>query len=50
MLWKIGKVGKDQTIDFAAEELRRYLLRIDTNSEVAILSFNRILPQLQDVL
>lgn len=50
MLWKIGKIGKDQTIDFAAEELRHYLLKIDGNAEVAILSFNRLLPHLQDVL
>ena len=50
MRWKIAKIGKDQTIAFAAEELRHYLMIVDDQAEVAIMAFDSCLPELKDVL
>ena len=50
MLWKLAKIGNNQTIAFAAEELRHYLCAADEKAEVAIFSFETYVPQLSNVL
>lgn len=50
MHWKIAKIGKDQTIAYAADELRRCLMRMDSGAEVTILSFVTYIPEILDVL
>lgn len=50
MVWKIAKAGRDQTIAFAADELKKYAARMDSALEIAILSFPRFDEKLTDVL
>ena len=50
MRWKIAKIGNDQTVAFAAEELRRYLIRMDAQTEVAILAFDSFVSDLKNIL
>lgn len=39
MLWKIAKAGNDPVLDFAAQELYRCLNTMDTDADVAILTY-----------
>ncbi len=50
MLWKICKAGRDQTVAFAAEELKKYLERMDDELEIAILSCPEYSASVRDVL
>ena len=50
MRWKIAKIGDDQTIAFAAEELRHYMMQMDKQAEIAILAFGSYITGLKDVL
>ncbi|MDY3286619.1 MAG: DUF4838 domain-containing protein [Eubacteriales bacterium] len=50
MVWKLAKAGTDPTIAFAADELKKYLSRMDGALEIAILSFPRFDEALTDVL
>jgi len=50
MLWKIAKAGRDQTIAFAAQELKRYIETMDETQEVAILRYDAYRKDIQDVL
>lgn len=50
MLWKIAKVGNDQTISYAADELRRCLMTMDANIETSILQFQDFSSNVPDLL
>jgi len=50
MLWKIVKIGTSPAISFAAEELKKYLTRMDPSQEYALLCFPAYDPDYPGVL
>lgn len=50
MIWKIAAIGKNPTVTFAAEELQKYLQKIDPSCEYILMTFDAHRPAKQDVL
>jgi len=40
MTWKIATINPDKTIAFAAEELQKYLKKMDNSNEYILTSFS----------
>ncbi len=50
MVWKIAKIGTDDVIRFAADELKKYMCRMDPSQEYVVMLFEKFDPALEDVL
>ena len=50
MIWKIATINPDVTTTFAAEELQKYLKKIDNSREYVLMTFKEYRPDMKDII